>query len=98
MVAPKNSPIKAISDGVVVFSDYTLETGNSIAIQHNRNIVSFYKHNTLNLKEVGDFVKAGEAIAIIGNTGLHTDGPHLHFELWMEGEPVDPRFYINFSP
>lgn len=97
IVAPRNTPIKAVADGVVITSDWTYDTGNVIAVQHENNIVSFYKHNSVLLKKVGSFVKGGEAVAIIGNTGEQTDGPHLHFELWYNGTPVDPAEYINFN-
>lgn len=97
IVAPRNTPIKAVANGVVITSDWTYDTGNVIAVQHENNIVSFYKHNSVLLKKVGSFVKAGEAVAIIGNTGELTDGPHLHFELWYNGTPVDPSEYINFN-
>jgi murein DD-endopeptidase MepM/ murein hydrolase activator NlpD len=96
IIAPKNTPVKACADGFVITSDWTLETGNTIAIQHANNVVSFYKHNTSLLKKVGDRVKTGEAIAIIGNTGEQTSGPHLHFELWQNGKPVNPSEYIRF--
>ncbi len=96
ILAPQNTPIKAAMDGWVVFADWTLETGNTLAIQHPNNVVTFYKHNSSLLKRVGDYVKAGEAVAIIGNTGELTDGPHLHFELWYKGKPVNPTDYITF--
>ena len=96
IIAPKNTPVKAAADGFVISSDWTLETGNTIAIQHSNNVVSFYKHNSSLLKKVGDKVKSGEAIAIIGNTGEQTSGPHLHFELWKDGKPVNPLEYIRF--
>lgn len=96
IVAPRNTAIKAVADGVVITSDWTYDTGNVIAVQHENNIVSFYKHNSVLLKKVGSFVKAGEAVAIIGNTGELTDGPHLHFELWYNGNPVNPAEYVNF--
>jgi murein DD-endopeptidase MepM/ murein hydrolase activator NlpD len=96
IAAPKNTPIKAVSDGFVILCDWTLETGNTIAIQHSNNVVSFYKHNSSLLKKVGDKVKTGEAIAIIGNTGEQTSGPHLHFELWKDGKAVNPEEYIRF--
>ncbi len=96
IVAPENTPIKAIQEGIVIAADWTLATGNTIGIQHNNNLLSFYKHNSVLLKKVGSFVKAGEAIAIIGNTGELTDGPHLHLELWHNKTPVDPNKYINF--
>ena len=94
--APKNSPVKAIMDGHVISSDWTLETGNSLAILHDNNVLSFYKHNAINLVKAGSYVRAGEAVAIIGNTGTQSTGPHLHFELWKNGKPVDPTDYINF--
>ena len=96
VVAPKNTVVMAVSDGFVVSSDWTLETGNTIGIQHANNLVSFYKHNASLLKKEGDKVKAGEAIAIIGNTGEQSSGPHLHFELWKNGLAVNPLEYINF--
>jgi murein DD-endopeptidase MepM/ murein hydrolase activator NlpD len=96
LVAPKNTPIKAVADGFVISSDWTLETGNTIAIQHANNVVSFYKHNSSLLKKQGDKVKSGEAIAIIGNTGEQTNGPHLHFELWKDGKAVNAQEYIRF--
>lgn len=96
ITAPKNTPVKSVLGGYVILSDWTLNTGNVIGIQHNGDLVSFYKHNSQLLKKVGTFVKAGETIAIIGNTGELSDGPHLHFELWHNGQPVNPTSYINF--
>jgi len=96
ILAPKNRAIKAAMDGYIFFADWTLETGNTIGIQHTNNLITFYKHNSALLKKSGSFVKAGEAVAIIGNTGTLTDGPHLHFELWHKGKPLDPAEYINF--
>lgn len=96
LVGAANAPILATLDGVVMMSDYTFETGYVIGIQHDFNLISFYKHNSKLLKKLGDRVKAGEAIAIIGNTGELTDGPHLHFELWNNGKPVNPRTFIFF--
>lgn len=96
VLAPKNTAIKAAMDGFVTLSDWTLETGHTIAIQHDNNVITFYKHNSALLKKVGDFVKAGEAIAIIGNSGTLSSGPHLHFEIWYDGKPLDPAKYVNF--
>lgn len=96
ILAPKNTAIKAAMDGYVFLSDWTLETGNTIGIQHSNNTITFYKHNSALLKKVGSYVKAGEAVAIIGNTGTLSSGPHLHFELWFKGTPVDPTEYIDF--
>lgn len=97
ILAPKDTPVKAILDGYVITSDWTLETGNTIGIQHRDDLVSFYKHNAVLLKKVGDYIPAGEAIALVGNTGEFSTGPHLHFELWQNGIPVDPSRYINFD-
>ncbi len=97
VMAPKNTPVKAIMDGFVFSSDWTLETGNTIGIQHANNLISFYKHNSVLLKESGSQVKAGEAIAIIGNTGTLSSGPHLHFELWHNGKAVNPENFIIFD-
>ncbi|MBI9038483.1 MAG: M23 family metallopeptidase [Bacteroidales bacterium] len=96
IVAKKNEAIKATLDGTVIFSDWTPETGYVIGIQHKRNIISVYKHNSALLKEEGSFVKAGETVAIIGESGELTTGPHLHFELWYNGTPVNPEDYISF--
>lgn len=96
LVAPANTPIKAVMDGYVFFADWTMETGNVIGIQHSNNMITFYKHNSLLLKEVGSMVKAGEAVAVIGDTGTKTDGPHLHFELWHNGKAMDASEYITF--
>ncbi len=96
VLAPKNTAIKAVMDGYVFISDWTLETGNTIGIQHANNIITFYKHNSALLKKAGSFVKAGEAVAIIGNTGTLSSGPHLHFEMWHRGKPIDPTAFIKF--
>lgn len=97
VVAPQNTAIKSAMDGYVFFSDWTLETGNTIGIQHANNVITFYKHNSALLKKNGAFVKAGEAIAIIGNTGTKTSGPHLHFELWHKGRPVNAVDYVKLE-
>jgi murein DD-endopeptidase MepM/ murein hydrolase activator NlpD len=96
VLAPKNTAVKAAMDGYVFFSDWTRETGNTIGIQHDNNVITFYKHNAELLKPAGSRVSAGEAIAIIGNTGHLTTGPHLHFELWHRGEAVNPTQYVAF--
>lgn len=96
ILSPKNTAVKAAADGYVFLSDWTLETGNTIGIQHFNNTITFYKHNSVNLKKAGSYVKAGEAVAIIGNTGTLSSGPHLHFELWHKGKPVDATEYIRF--
>lgn len=96
IVAPENEAIKTCLDGTVVFAEWTVETGFVIQVQHSNNLLSIYKHNAVLLKKAGDFVQAGEAIAIIGNSGELTTGPHLHFELWFNGNPIDPREYMVF--
>jgi len=96
IVAAANEVIKSTMDGTVLFSDWTSETGYTIALQHSNNMFSLYKHNSALLKSVGDYVKAGEVIAIIGNSGEFTTGPHLHFELWYHGNPVNPKDYMTF--
>lgn len=97
IVAPKDEAVKAILRGTVIFAEWTMETGYVIQIQHENNLSSLYKHNSVLLKKVGDEVKPGEAIAIVGNTGELSSGPHLHFELWQGGVALDPSNYINFN-
>jgi murein DD-endopeptidase MepM/ murein hydrolase activator NlpD len=92
----KNDVIKAIQSGTVVSSEWTVDGEYVIAIQHENNMLSIYKHNSAVLKRVGDYVKAGEPIAFIGNSGEGYKGPILHFELWYSGSPVNPRDYIAF--
>ena len=96
ILAPQNTAIKATRAGIVFLSEFSNANGNVIGIQHDNNLISFYKHNSTLLKDVGDRVAAGEAIAIIGNTGTQSTGPHLHFELWHEGRAVDPGEYVSF--
>lgn len=96
IVAAPGSRVASIMDGMVVFSGWTVETGYVIQIQHQNNLISIYKHNEIILKEVGQVVKAGEAIARVGNSGELTSGPHLHFELWYNGLPLNPVDYISF--
>jgi murein DD-endopeptidase MepM/ murein hydrolase activator NlpD len=96
IVAAENEPVKAALDGTIVFSGWTSETGYVIQIQHSNNLISIYKHNSALLKKTGEYVKAGEPIAIVGNSGEQSTGPHLHFELWYNGSPIDPQDYIVF--
>jgi murein DD-endopeptidase MepM/ murein hydrolase activator NlpD len=96
IVSKQNEAIKAVLDGTVILSNWTLETGYVIVIQHPQNIVSVYKHNSAVLKKTGEIVKAGDPIAILGNTGEMSSGSHLHFELWYNGTPVNPKDYITF--
>jgi murein DD-endopeptidase MepM/ murein hydrolase activator NlpD len=96
VVSKENELIKSTLGGIVVFSSWTSETGNVIAIQHVNNFVSIYKHNSALLKQQGETVTVGESIAIIGNSGKWSSGPHLHFELWHNNQAVNPENYILF--
>lgn len=97
VVTSRNSPIKSVADGRVIFAEWTADTGYVIIIEHSYGLISVYKHNASISKSQGDMVVAGEVIATAGNTGELTTGPHLHFELWNEGNPVDPSEYIDFN-
>jgi murein DD-endopeptidase MepM/ murein hydrolase activator NlpD len=96
VVAAPNEVVRAILGGTIIMASWTLETGNVIQIQHENDLVSVYKHNAELLKGVGDHVTAGEPIAIVGNSGELTTGPHLHFEIWHNGTPLNPENYITF--
>lgn len=96
ITAPEGSVVKATLDGTVIYAGWSDDTGYTIQIQHEGDIVSIYRHNEKLLKRSGDKVTAGSPIALIGNTGELTTGDHLHFELWHKGEAVDPTRYINF--
>lgn len=96
VLAPKSTAIKAAAAGVVFMSEFTSSNGNVVGIQHDNELITFYKHNSELLKRVGDRVNSGEAVAIIGDTGTQSTGPHLHFEMWFRGQAVDPADYISF--
>ena len=96
IAANPNESVLATLDGTVILSTYTAETGYLIEVQHNQDFVSVYKHCGSLLKREGDKVQAGEAIALVGNSGTLTTGPHLHFELWHKGRAVNPEKYIVF--
>ena len=96
IAASPNESVLATLDGTVILATYTADTGYVIQVQHSQNLVSVYKHCGSLLKKVGDSVKAGEAIALVGNTGEKTTGPHLHFEIWNRGRALDPSNYIVF--
>lgn len=97
IVTKPKSQVSAALDGTVIFTGWTMETGCVIEIQHPNNIVSVYKHNETLLKETGDLVRAGEPISIVGSSGeIYTSGPHLHFEIWYKGRPLDPEEHILF--
>ncbi|MES2592313.1 MAG: M23 family metallopeptidase [Bacteroidota bacterium] len=96
IVGPENEAIKTTLDGTVILATWSSETGYTISVQHSNNLISVYKHNSVLLKKIGDYVKAGDPIAIIGNSGEQTTGPHLHFELWYNGNAIDPQDYMVF--
>ena len=95
--ADVGTPVKSILDGKILFSEWSVDTGYVIIIDHGDNIVSVYKHNSKLLKEQNDYVQAGEVIAYSGNQGSLSSGPHLHFELWNNGTPIDPEPLLNFQ-
>ena len=97
IVLKKNTPIKAILEGRVIFAEWTAQTGHVIIVEHNKGILSVYKHNSSLSKKQGDVVQGGEVIALAGNTGDFSTGFHLHFELWIDGYPMDPEKFLNFS-
>ncbi len=97
IVVAKGTPVKAADDGTVVLAEWTTQTGYVVIIDHGNGLISAYKHNASLTKEQGDLVKAGEVIAISGNAGELTTGPHLHFELWTDGYPIDPTTFIDFE-
>lgn len=96
IAANPNESVLATMDGTVILSTYTAETGYLIGVQHSQDLISVYKHCGSLLKKEGDRVKGGEAIALVGNSGTLSTGPHLHFELWYKGHPVNPEKYIVF--
>ncbi|MGA2406896.1 MAG: M23 family metallopeptidase [Bacteroidales bacterium] len=97
IVTKPKALVSAALDGTVIFTGWTMETGFVIEVQHTNNIVSIYKHNASLLKETGDLVRAGDAISVVGDSGeLYTSGPHLHFEIWYKGSPLDPEKHILF--
>ncbi len=97
VVAPKDTPIKSVANGIVIFAEWTAETGYVIIVEHKEGLLSVYKHNGSLNKSQGDIVRSGEVIASVGNTGEYTTGPHLHFELWDNGNSVNPLDFIDFK-
>jgi murein DD-endopeptidase MepM/ murein hydrolase activator NlpD len=97
IVVAKDTPIKATADGTVILAEWTTQTGYVLIIDHGNGLISTYKHNASLTKAQGDLVKSGEVIALSGNTGELTTGPHLHFELWNDGYPIDPTTFIDFD-
>ncbi len=97
IVTEKLSTVHAALDGTVISSSWSLETGYTLQIQHANDLISVYKHNESLLKQQGELITAGETIAFVGNTGEYSTGPHLHFELWYKGLPVNPENFIDFE-
>ena len=97
VTASEGTPVMSALAGTVVFAEWTVQTGYVIMVQHDNHLLSIYKHNARLLKRQGGRVKAGEAIALVGNSGELTTGPHLHFELWYKGAPLNPENYIEFE-
>ena len=91
------TPVKSILEGKVIFSEWSVDTGHVLIIDHGDDIISVYKHNSKVLKTQNNFVKAGEVIAYSGNQGTLSTGPHLHFELWKNGTPINPEPLFNFN-
>lgn len=96
ILAEMGTPVKAVGDGTIIFAEWSAESGFVVLLKHNNNFISVYKHNNSLTKRQGDFVKAGEVIATLGNTGQMVTQPMLHFELWNKGYAVDPVHYLNF--
>ena len=97
IVAKANAKVAAVLDGVVIFTDWTVKTGYVIQVQHTNDLISVYKHNSILLKKQGDYVRAGEVLGVVGNTGEESSGPHLHFELWRAGNPLNPENFIKLK-
>ena len=97
IVTFKDAAVKATADGTVIFAEWTADTGYVIILEHKNNLLSVYKHNASLNKVQGELVKEGEVIATVGNTGEFTTGPHLHFELWSDGYPINPTNFIDFD-
>jgi murein DD-endopeptidase MepM/ murein hydrolase activator NlpD len=92
----ENEPVRSTLDGTVISAGWTVSDGYVIQVQHSNNIISIYKHNAALLHKTGDYVKAGDPVAIVGSSGEQNNGPHLHFEIWYNGTPMDPQEYIVF--
>ncbi len=97
VVAPRDTPVKATANGMVIFAEWTADTGHVIILEHENGLISVYKHNGSLNKVQGDIVRSGEVIAAVGNTGELTTGPHLHFEIWQNGTPRNPLDFIDFK-
>ena len=96
IVLKEQTPVKAVADGIVLLSEWTIDSGHTVIIYHKDQLTSVYKHNYLSKVKTGDYVKQGQVVALSGNTGELTSGPHLHFELWNSNGPMNPEDFIIF--
>ena len=96
IVTKQDETVKSTLDGTIIYTGFSAKDGNIVQVQHTDNIISIYKHCSSFLKNTGDRIKSGEAIAVVGNTGEKSNGPHLHFELWFNGSPVNPQEFVSF--
>jgi murein DD-endopeptidase MepM/ murein hydrolase activator NlpD len=96
IVLQEQTPVKAVADGIVLLSEWTIDSGHTVIVYHKDQLTSVYKHNYLSKVKTGDYVKQGQVVALSGNTGELTSGPHLHFELWDSNGPINPEDFIIF--
>ena len=96
VVLKEQTPVKAVADGIVLLSEWTIDSGHTVIVYHRDQLTSIYKHNYLSKVKTGDYVKQGQVVALSGNTGELTSGPHLHFELWDSNGPINPEDFIVF--
>ena len=96
IVLKEQTPIKAVADGIVLLSEWTIDSGYTVIVYHKDQLTSVYKHNYVSKVKTGDYVKQGQVVALSGNTGELTSGPHLHFELWDSNGPINPEDFIIF--
>ena len=96
IVLKEQTPVKAVADGIVLLSEWTIDSGHTVIVYHKDQLTSVYKHNYLSKVKTGDYVKQGQVVALSGNTGELTSGPHLHFELWDSNGPINPEDFIIF--
>lgn len=96
IVTKADESIKSTLDGTIIFTGFSAEDGNIIHVQHNNNLISIYKHCSDLLKQTGERVRSGEAISVVGDSGEKSNGPHLHFELWYNGAPINPQEFVAF--
>ena len=92
----EETPVKSVADGIVILSEWTISSGYTLVVYHKNKLMTVYKHNKSSKVSQGDFVQSGQIIALSGNTGELTTGPHLHFELWDDKGPINPEDLISF--